>query len=431
MAFSSNKLHLFAEKPQTAVACHMLCLPEMMPARITFVLILALISFSTLAADEKDPFSPSSRRCALRLAAVPMETVIKAAQQSELSGANLKRAEKILLNYFTTIPVFTDRAMLAHPKLRGKLDSLFTSFSGAVSARVVGLDGKADEFIRSMLQIFRSVGVTEITKAELLHIIISTTEDPEVYRPFSMANFILQNRPSLEYVFMNLYKLVPGVEKLEFPGVEYNGPFAIGPRQMEVVRSALQYSQTRPEDHMLEIGYGTPSTLVALSYFTNASKLVGVDPFVIPARANDVLKTRNIELIQGLFPDSEVTMARVRSQGPFSVILALDTLKPDLNVLETSKSPFDHAKALAELLTEGGVAIIMNDFTEPPFFSQGDAIRAGLQVVRWANPRPLPPALMQIMPYTTKQVRAGIMGLTVLRKGQIRQDRLDLLKVTR
>lgn len=121
-------------------------------------------------------------------------------------------------------------------------------------------------------------------------------------------------------------------------------------------------------------------------------------------------------------------MARVRSQAPYSVILALDTLKPDLSVLETSKSPLEHAKALAELLTDGGVAIIMNDFTEGPYFSESDAARAGLQIVRWANSRPLPPALMQIMPYTPDQVRAGIMGLTVLRKGHLREDRIDMLK---
>jgi precorrin-6B methylase 2 len=402
--------------------------------KIWFAFILCTAAFSASAIvekDSKDPFASSRRGCALRLRALPAETVMAAAQQSELTPANLKKAEKLLMENFASLPIFTDPLLDMSPALKGKLTPLLQNFSGACSARVVGLDDKSEWFVQKFVQELRSVGITQLNDYIVRAKIIEASENPEIYRPFSMAPFILSKAPSLEAVFMSLHQMLPGVEPLAFPGLEFQGPFSIGPRQMEIVRSALQYSQTRPEDHILEIGYGTPSTLMALSFYTKASKLIGIDPFAVPDKANEILKARNIELVQGHFPDNSEAMDRVKSQGPYSVILSLDTLKPDRNVLETSRSPLDHAKALAELLTEGGVAVIMNDFNQGPYFSSIDARNAGLDIVRWGNRRPLPSALMEIMPYSADQRNAGIMNLIVLRKGHYRADRVSLQGVRR
>ena len=232
-------------------------------------------------------------------------------------------------------------------------------------------------------------------------------------------------------MFFDLNQVVPGLETLEFPGANYRRNPRAGPRQMELVRSVLQYSQTRPTDHVLEIGYGTASTLAALAFYTRSEKLIGVDPFPPPANAESVLGKRNIELVHGLFPDDPVAMEKVRANAPYAVIAALDSLKADPRVLQTSLPPLEHAKALFSLLAEGGVAVIMNDFNGRPYFSQSDARAAGLQVVRWGVRRPLPAAYLPLMPYDLRHRFAGVLNLVVLRRGQVRGDRVEAMRAKR
>jgi SAM-dependent methyltransferase len=381
----------------------------------------------TWAAEKDKPFGSSTRECVLKLMPLPASIVVEAARKSELSELSLREAESRAISYLAKLPIFTDQFLSNHPQINNEIGKIIRLFSGSISASVMGLDRKSGEMVEQIINQLKKIGINQLNKAQLLATVMEASEDPAIYRPYSMASFILQGRPSLESVFFNLEKLVPGVDQLEFPGVNYFGPFAVGPRQMEIVRSALQYSQTRPGDRVLEIGYGTPSTLIALSAFINA-KLIGVDPFVLPDQANEILKSRNVELVRGLFLDDGLVMDRLNSLGPFSLILALDTLKPNPQVLETSKSPLAHARALYRLLADGGVAVILNDFEQGPYFSKEEARRAGFNIVRWGALRPLPPSLKALMPYSPGTPNAGTMSLSVLRRGEVRFERVNVIE---
>jgi hypothetical protein len=91
-------------------------------------------------------------------------------------------------------------------------------------------------------------------------------------------------------------------------------------------------------------------------------------------------------------------------------------------------TPVEQVRRLYELVTEGGVVLIMNDFDQEPTFSRTEAEQAGFQIVRWGALRPLPAPFMELMPYSAHERNPGIMNLTVLRRGNVRSERVEFTK---
>lgn len=387
----------------------------------TLLICFVQIGMGTIAHGIEDSVSP----CVNRLRAVPLDLLIAAAKETELTLPYLKKGEAAMIRYLAALPIFTDEFLRSHPELVRRVSALIPLFSGSVSARVVGLDNRSAAMIDQFMEQLHQSGVTQLSRDILTAIVQEASQDPQVYRPFSMAGFILQGRPSIEAVFANLPSLVPGSEALSFPSANFNGPYSVGPRQMEMVRAALQFSQTTPQDHVLEIGYGTPSTLVAISFFTRASRIIGIDDLIVPGETNQIFKARNIEFVPGYFPDSPSALETLKKAAPYSLIYSLDVIKASrYGVLQTSAPPYTYAKALYDLLAEGGTIVIMNDFYQPPYFSKDQAQLAGFQVVRWHMRTPLPAALSLLMPYSTRDQNPGIMSVSVLRKGDPVNERV-------
>jgi hypothetical protein len=383
-----------------------------------FLLLLALTGTSAHPVDDK--LKPFARTCPMLLNAVPIEDYIRAVEATELTPSALAAAEKKVFDSFAAFSWVQHNA--ANPRFQSVLRLVFSQFTGAVGGYIRGHTEVSEDWIRRISAALKEAKVT-VPEADIRASVRGAASDPEIYRAFAMAEFILQKAPSVEALYAQLERAVPGLSELSFPGAAFLGPLIGGPRQAEMVRTALQYTTTTPEDHVLEIGYGTPAVLLGFAYYTRIKNLTGVDPFVLPDNANEVLKPAGIELLQGLFPDSPEVLERLKQKGPFSAVLALDVVK-NLTVLDTTVRPEQFAKAIYDLLAEGGTAVLMNDFEEEPYFSEKQAEEAGFKVIRWGEIRELPAGLKAMMPYDPADHRAGRLKAFVIRKGQSRAGQI-------
>lgn len=351
-----------------------------------------------------------------------MEAYAAALERSELTPDSLAAAEQRLTEAFSELPYWTP-AHVNDPLIKASLRRLFTIFTGAVSLSTRGLDGFSDRLSQRLTRNLWDLGVKGATATEVRKMVRQTADDSRVYPALSMAEFITRKMPSTEALLATMGSHVPGLRRLSFAGTPPDAVIG-GPRQAEMVRLALQYSITRPEDRVLEIGYGTPAVLLGISYYTGIRDLTGIDPSALPDGANDVLKTAGVELLEGRFPDSRDVLERAREKGKFTLVVALDTIKKDKSVLVTSVSPYFYVRSLYSLLDEGGTLVILNDYEGEPYFTRAHAEAAGFQVVRWGLLRELSPSLKALMPYEDGRPSAGRLRGYILRRGDPRVDRL-------
>lgn len=378
---------------------------EVRTVKTLFLLLLLALSLQAGAAENGNEALPS---CPLLFTAVPAKDYIAVLRKHELTANSLKLAEGRLMEHLYNLLLQIPRGDIA-----SQAPDLVRSFSGAVSAHVRGWDEFAGEF---EAKIAAKLGVqrTLVERAAKL-----AAEDPIVYRSSSMAEFILQGAPTIEGFLLGLM-LREDISKLQFvrelvDGKKVSAPFVPGPRQIEMIRSVLQYSLTRPGESVLEIGYGTPAVSLGLAHFTRA-KVFAIDLVSPPMQAPEILRKYGVELVHGVFPTSKKGIQRLRENAPFSVILALDTLKDRGGVLKTDLAPTAFIASIYNLLAPGGTLVILNDFKGEPNFSERDAIKAGFDIIRWRFIETVPEELVRMMPYQT-HVDAGQLALYVLRKG--------------
>lgn len=364
-------------------------------------------------------FSPYARTCKLVFSAITLEEYVKVMKRSELTRDTLTQAQQEFVRQVLSQPWIA--RIEASIVQAGVSDLLLQHFSKAVSLKIHARDAQANEVTKEILNFLRNIGARHVSLSEIQSSVRTIAANPKIYPSFAMASFILRNMPSVERLFIQLQnsEVRPGFQQLQFPGAAYIGPVIGGPRQAEMVRAVLQYTTSTPNDHVVEIGYGTPAVLLAYRYYTGVKNITGVDPFVLPERANDILNPVGIELLEGLFPDDQSVDQRIREKGPVHTLMALDTIKEKKhNVMETSENPQNVARRIYDLLAPGGMVVIMNDFEGEPYFTEQQAEVAGFTIIRWGEIRELPGEVRRLMPAEVySNPLAGRFKLVVLRKG--------------
>lgn len=248
--------------------------------------------------------------------------------------------------------------------------------------------------------------------------------DPLVYRPLSVAEFLLAGAPTIEAMF--LAPAIPALAPLRAPGDPSRSFLGGRAQQLEGVKAVLQYTATRPGDRVLEVGYLSLGALLTLRRYLNGVKFVGIDVNRPSPDSEEPLRKADVELLTGVAPAESEAKRAVESRGPYSVIYAIDTVVEST----TGRDPFGVGGAqyvawLADLLGDGGTLVILNDYERKPYFSRQEAERAGLRVIRWEEPRRLGSLLRNLSLELGHPTSVGKLSLFVLRKGATPPSRIE------
>lgn len=198
--------------------------------------------------------------------------------------------------------------------------------------------------------------------------------------------------------------------------------FNFSPQSIEMMRLLLEYGDIKFGSNILEFGYGgNLSILKVLTQLPHPmGNIVGVDlDSKVGPRPGADAAVAPIELLDG-DPLSTNIASRVRAQGPFKIIYALDTFRPSVSYgIPFIAAPTAHfyLKNLATLLADGGRIILLNDFEAPSLFSESDVKRAGLSVIELNKKRQLRPAELAFMQRAFPG--AGMYRFSVFQKGRI------------
>ncbi len=167
-------------------------------------------------------------------------------------------------------------------------------------------------------------------------------------------------------------------------------------QQSSLAKFMFRYGNINSNSNILEIGYGTPSILLAVRSLVRGN-IVGLDVSPSPLSRKSQ-KQFGLHLIEGNVPSNQDALALLNRYGKYQVIVAGDVFKSKITIGEPflpQKGQTSYLRFLKDMLTESGVLIVQNDGLVPIIFDRRDVLESGLEIEQWARIRYLSPEIRQ------------------------------------